>query len=54
MKVVVLLYYMENRKMTEIATMLHLPLGTVKSRLYKSRELLERELLSGAKGGHDQ
>lgn len=44
MKIAVLLYYMEERSVEEIAGILHIPRGTVKSRLHKAREKLKREL----------
>lgn len=44
MKIAVLLYYMEERSVEEIAGILHIPRGTVKSRLYQAREKLKREL----------
>lgn len=44
MKVAVLLYYMEERTIVQIAEILHIPKGTVKSRLHQAREILRREL----------
>ncbi|MBR1771122.1 MAG: sigma-70 family RNA polymerase sigma factor [Lachnospiraceae bacterium] len=44
LKLVVLLYYMENRKMNEIADVLHIPIGTVKSRLHRAKAILSDEL----------
>lgn len=44
MKIVVLLYYMENRKMAEISELLGIPEGTVKSRLHQAKALLFRKL----------
>lgn len=44
MKVTVLLYYMEERNMEQIADILHIPRGTVKSRLHQARKRLEKEL----------
>lgn len=44
MKTVVLLYYMEERTVEQIAHILHVPKGTVKSRLYHARQILQREL----------
>lgn len=43
-KVVALLYYMEDKNVKEIADIIRVPEGTVKSRLYKARKLLEKEL----------
>jgi RNA polymerase sigma-70 factor (ECF subfamily) len=40
MRVVVLLYYMENVPVKQIATMLRIPEGTVKSRLKHARDIL--------------
>lgn len=44
MKVTVLLYYMEERTVAGISEILHIPRGTVKSRLHQAREILRREL----------
>lgn len=44
MKVCVLLFYMEELSVTEMANLLKLPEGTVKSRLYKARKILVKEL----------
>lgn len=44
MKVTVLLYYMEERSVEQIADILQIPRGTVKSRLHKARKRLEKEL----------
>ena len=44
MKVTVLLYYMEERNIEEIAEILHIPKGTVKSRLHQARGILRKEL----------
>ena len=46
LRVPVLLYYMEERQIREISEILHLPGGTVKSRLHQARKRLERELES--------
>lgn len=40
----VLLFYMEDLKVAEIATVLKLPQGTVKSRLFQARKVLQKEL----------
>ena len=40
MRIVILLYYMENLKVSEIAELLHVPPGTVKSRLHIAKEKL--------------
>lgn len=44
LKSLVLLYYMEQLSVSEISKLLSMPRGTVKSRLYKARKLLEKEL----------
>ena len=44
LKVIVLLYYMEELSIAQIADILHIPEGTVKSRLYHARKILEKEL----------
>lgn len=43
-KVILLLYYMEDLSVLQIADILNIPNGTVKSRLYKARKLLKKEL----------
>ena len=43
-RVVVLLYYMEELSVAQIASMLHVPGGTVKSSLYQARKLLRQQL----------
>lgn len=40
----VLLFYMEEMKLSEISEILKLPEGTVKSRLYRAKKMLEKEL----------
>lgn len=40
----VLLFYMEDLKLAEIAAVLKLPQGTVKSRLFQARKVLQKEL----------
>ena len=44
LRIVALLYYMEDRKITEISEILHVPQGTVKSRLHKARKILREKL----------
>lgn len=44
LKVVVLLYYMEGLSTAQTAAVAKIPEGTVKSRLYQARKLLEKEL----------
>ena len=43
-RMVVLLYYMEELSLAQIASLLHIPLGTVKSRLHQARKLLRQQL----------
>ncbi len=43
-RVIVLLYYMKEMQTAQIARMLDLAPGTVKSRLYQARKMLEKEL----------
>lgn len=43
-RIPILLYYMEELSVSEIAKLLALPQGTVKSRLYNARKQLEKEL----------
>lgn len=43
-RMVVLLYYMEELPVAQIADLLHIPPGTVKSRLYQARKLLRKQL----------
>lgn len=43
-RIPLLLYYMEELSIAEIAGLLAIPEGTVKSRLHKARKLLEKEL----------
>ena len=43
-RIPLLLYYMENQNVASIAKLFSIPQGTVKSRLYKARKLLEKEL----------
>ena len=43
-RVIILLYYMEEVPQEKIAAILHVPVGTVKSRLYAARKLLKSEL----------
>lgn len=43
-RVVVLLYYMEELPLAQIASVLRVPEGTVKSRLHQARKLLRQQL----------
>lgn len=43
-----LLHHMDGYSLAEIAPMLHLPIGTVKGRLYQARKLLKTYLEKGA------
>lgn len=44
LKIPILLYYMEELSISQIASLLKIPEGTVKSRLYQARKKLEKEL----------
>ena len=44
-KMPTLLYYSANATLAEIATALNIPQGTVKSRLHKARQLIEKRLI---------
>ncbi len=44
LKTAILLYYMEELSMAQIAEVTKVPTGTVKSRLYQARKLLEKKL----------
>ena len=44
LRTVILLYYMEELSISQIATAAGVPEGTVKSRLYQARKLLEKKL----------
>ncbi len=46
LKTVILLYYMEELTILQIAELAGVPAGTVKSRLYQARKLLEKKLES--------
>lgn len=43
-RIPILLFYMEELKISEISDVLGIPQGTVKSRLYKAKKVLEKEL----------
>lgn len=43
-RVPTLLFYMEGQKLSEISKILAMPEGTVKTRLYRAKKLLEKEL----------
>ena len=43
-RMIVLLYYMEDLSVAQIASVIRIPQGTVKSRLYYARRILEKEL----------
>ncbi len=43
-KIVFVLYYGEEQSVEDISQMLHIPKGTVKSRLAKAREILRKEM----------
>lgn len=44
LQVIVLLYYMESLSVAQVASVVKIPKGTVKSRLHQARKLLEKEL----------
>lgn len=44
LRMVVLLYYMEERTIAQISRIAGIPEGTVKSRLYQARKILEKKL----------
>ena len=44
LKIVILLFYMEDLQLAEIAFVLKIPIGTVKSRLYQAKKILKKEL----------
>ena len=44
LKITALLYYMEERSVEQISDILHIPKGTVKSRLFQARKRLYKEL----------
>lgn len=44
LRVLIVLYYMEQLSFEQISSIVKIPKGTVKSRLYKARKLLEKEL----------
>ena len=44
LRIVVLLFYMEDLSTAQIAAAMHLPQGTVLSRLHRARKLLKKEL----------
>ena len=43
-RVIILLYYMEELPVAQIAVILKIPAGTVKSRLFQARKLLKKDL----------
>lgn len=44
LKVVVLLFYMEDLSTAQIAEIIKVPVGTVLSRLYRARKILRKKL----------
>ena len=46
----ILLHYMEGFSVEEVARALHVPMTTVRSRLYRGRDALRRELSDGEEG----
>jgi RNA polymerase sigma-70 factor (ECF subfamily) len=49
---VVMLFYMEEKSYEEVARQLDLPIGTVKTYLYRARKTLMSLLLQEKKGGN--
>lgn len=47
MKIVLLLYYKENMKIEEIANVLNIPYGTVKSRMHQAKSKIKERLMNG-------
>lgn len=45
MRIVILMYYMENMSIEEIATALHIPSGTVKSRMHQAKSRLKEGMI---------
>ena len=43
-RVVILMYYMEEMSITDIANALRIPAGTVKSRMNKARKILKEKM----------
>lgn len=50
----VLLFYMEELSLAEIAAVLRLPEGTVKSRLYRAKKILKRKLTEKQEGAEQE
>lgn len=44
-RLVLMLYYAEGYRVREIADILHLPLGTVQSRLHRARKMLKQDII---------
>jgi RNA polymerase sigma-70 factor (ECF subfamily) len=53
-RVVIVLYYLNDLSLQEIADILSVPVGTVKSRLHYGRENLRRQLDAGGPTGEVQ
>ena len=49
LKQIVILYYYEDLKVEEIAEIIEIPKGTVKSRLSRARQILAKQLIQGYK-----
>ena len=43
-RIIVLMYYLEDISVSQISEIIRIPQGTVKSRLYKARKILEKQL----------
>lgn len=46
MRIVILMYYMENMSVDEIAEVLKIPSGTVKSRMHQAKNRLKERLMN--------
>jgi RNA polymerase sigma-70 factor (ECF subfamily) len=53
-RTVITLFHLQNRQYEEITQVLDLPLGTVKTHLFRAKELLRRALEDGSAGMNDQ
>ena len=49
-RIVILLYYMEDMSIEEVALALKIPVGTVKSRMNKAKKMLKERLENGEEG----
>lgn len=51
-RIVITLYHLQGRQYDEIATVLDLPMGTVKTHLFRAKELLRKRLAEGTDARH--